>query len=156
MGYIDNILKKWFKDEDNFIMNSANFSAVLYKNINDLNWVGFYMVSGEEFILSTFQGKAAYRRIKLGYGVVGTAALNQETLVIDNVNDYIGHIVCDPDSLSELAVPLFKNGKLYGVLDVDSSIHNKFDNELKNDIESYLKILIDSSDLEAVWDYYNK
>lgn len=155
MNPIAKQLKKWFKGEDNFIMNSANFTAVLYKSINDLNWVGFYMLSGDDLILSTFQGKAAYRRIGIGYGVVGVAAINQKPLVIDNVKDYIGHIVCDPASLSELAVPIFKNGKFYGVLDVDSSVYRKFDIVLKEEIETYLQILIDSSDMDAIWKYYN-
>jgi GAF domain-containing protein len=153
---IDKILTQWFDGENNFIMNAANFCAVLNDNIDNLNWVGFYMYSDGDLILSAFQGKAAYRRIKMGSGVVGTAAKNRKTEIVGDVEDFEGHIVCDVMSKSEIVVPIIKDDKLYGVLDIDSPVLKKFTPELSKDIEGYLEQLISASDLEQVWDYYNK
>ena len=113
----------------NRISNAANLSALLYQELADISWVGFYFHDGETLMLGPFQGKPACVSIKLGEGVCGTAAASGKSIRGDDVDSFDGHIVCDADARSELVVPLFKQGQLVGVLDVDSSSHNRFSRE---------------------------
>ena len=127
----------------NIITNLSNMSAIIMENVSDINWVGFYLYDGEKLYLGPFQGKAAVTLIDMGKGVCGKAASTRETLVIDNVHDFPGHIPCDCDSNSEIVIPIIKNGELFGVLDIDSPKLNRFDNSLKNDLERLVKLLVD-------------
>jgi GAF domain-containing protein len=113
-------------DEQDALANSANFVALLYAGIPDINWLGIYVLRNQELVLGPFQGLAACVRIPLGQGACGTAAQRNETLRVDNVNDFTGHIVCDPASKSEIVVPLSIHGELIGVLDIDSPKPSRF------------------------------
>jgi GAF domain-containing protein len=93
----------------------------------DLNWAGFYFLQDEELVLGPFQGKPACVRISLGKGVCGVAAAQRETIIVANVHDFPGHIACDSASNSEIVVPLVKEGRLLGVLDLDSPQFARFD-----------------------------
>lgn len=106
--------------EHDFIANAANFSALLFYSLPDLNWAGFYLYKEGELVLGPFQGKPACVRIAMGKGVCGSAAERGETLLVDNVHEFPGHIACDSASNSEIVVPLLPNGHLLGVLDLDS------------------------------------
>ncbi len=113
-------------DEQDALANSANFVALLYAGIPDINWLGIYVLRDQELVLGPFQGLAACVRIPLGQGACGTAAQRNETLRVDNVNEFAGHIVCDPASKSEIVVPLSIRGELIGVLDIDSPKPSRF------------------------------
>src|SRR6266540_5009396 len=110
-------LRSLLADERDFIANAANLSSLLYHSLPDLNWAGFYLSKGEELVLGPFQGKPACVRIPIGKGVCGTAAEQRETILVDNVHDFPGHIACDSASNSEVVVPLIKHEQLLGVLD---------------------------------------
>ncbi len=105
----------------------ANFVAALYQRMPRINWLGLYVLRGEELVLGPFQGKPACVRIPLGRGVCGTAAARRETLCVPDVHAFEGHIACDPDSRSEVVVPVLIDGRLWGVLDVDSPYPGRFD-----------------------------
>jgi GAF domain-containing protein len=124
-------------DEHDLVANAANFSALLYHSLPDLNWVGFYFLKDGELLVGPFQGKPACVHIALGKGVCGTAATTRATQVVPDVNKFPGHIFCDGDSLSELVVPLIKkDGSLMGVLDLDSPKLARFDQEDKEGLEA--------------------
>ena len=113
-------LRGLFAGERDPIANAANASAAVMQHIPRLNWVGFYFLRGSELLVGPFQGKPACVRIALDRGVCGTAASRRETLVVDDVHAFPGHIACDAASRSEIVVPLLRGGILLGVLDVDS------------------------------------
>jgi L-methionine (R)-S-oxide reductase len=115
--------------ESNKIANLSNASALLGQFLDRINWVGFYLRDGHELVLGPFQGLPACVRIPLGKGVCGTAASEQKTLRIADVNEFPGHIACDAASRSEIVLPLVKDGELIGVLDIDSPEVNRFDEE---------------------------
>ena len=108
------------------IANAANTAALIYHGLPDLNWAGFYFRNGAELVLGPFQGKPACVRIPIGTGVCGTAAARGATVLVPDVHDFPGHIACDPDSRSELVVPLVENGSVLGVLDLDSPLPARF------------------------------
>lgn len=110
------------------IANAANTAALLFHTLPDINWSGFYFLrEGGELVLGPFQGKPACVRIGAGQGVCGAAALRREPLVVQDVAAFPGHIVCDVDSQSEIALPLIANGAVVGVLDIDSPRTHRFD-----------------------------
>src|SRR2546422_1702543 len=110
-------LRSLLEGESDFIANAANFSALLYHSLPDLNWAGFYLLRDTDLVLGPFQGKPACVRIAMGQGVCGTAAAERETILVDNVHDFPGHIACDSASNSEIVVPLIKHECLLVVLD---------------------------------------
>jgi L-methionine (R)-S-oxide reductase len=114
-------------NEANRVANAANTAALIYHGLPDLNWAGFYFREGAELVLGPFQGKPACVRIPIGKGVCGTAAARAAALVVPNVHDFPGHIACDPNSCSELVVPLIEAGAVSGVLDLDSPLLGRFD-----------------------------
>ena len=109
------------------VANMANVAALLWESLPDLNWAGFYRNLGGELVLGPFQGRAACIRIPFGRGVCGAAAATLEPQLVDDVNDFPGHIACDSASVSELVVPLIHDGALLGVIDLDSPIRARFD-----------------------------
>jgi L-methionine (R)-S-oxide reductase len=115
--------------EPDGIANMANIAALLFEALPDLNWAGFYRNVGGELVLGPFQGKAACIRIPFGKGVCGTAAATREVQCVADVNVFPGHIACDSASRSELVIPLLANGALIGVLDLDSPLPGRFDEE---------------------------
>ena len=131
-------------EEQDFIANAANTSALLFQLIPDINWVGFYTAEGNELVLGPFQGKPACARIPFGKGVCGTAATQRKTVVVPDVNRFPGHIVCDVASQSEIVVPLLNWGKLLGVLDIDSATLNRFDEDDKDGMESIVAVFLAS------------
>ncbi len=120
-------LRSLLAGERDFIANAANFASLLYHSLPDLNWAGFYFLQDEELVLGPFQGKPACVRIAMGKGVCGVAAARRETIIVANVHDFPGHIACDSASNSEIVVPLVKEGRLLGVLDLDSPQFARFD-----------------------------
>jgi L-methionine (R)-S-oxide reductase len=114
--------------EPDAVANMANAAALIWEYVPDLNWAGFYRVIGGELVLGPFQGKAACIRIPFGKGVCGAAAKSMKTQCVVNVHDFPGHIACDSASQSEIVVPLVANGRLIGVLDLDSPLVARFDN----------------------------
>ncbi len=119
-------LRALLAGESDPIANAANTAALLFNRVGRLNWVGFYFLQGETLVLGPFQGQPACTRIPLGRGVCGTAAAAGETIVVPDVHEFPGHIVCDTASLSEIVVPLALPGRLSGVLDVDSPERSRF------------------------------
>jgi L-methionine (R)-S-oxide reductase len=117
------------KGEHDFIANAANFSALLFNSLPNVNWAGFYFLQGEELVLGPFQGNPACVRIPMGQGVCGVAAQQCETIIVPNVHEFPGHIACDVASNSEIVVPLFDGERLLGVLDLDSQIIGRFDDQ---------------------------
>lgn len=113
--------------EKDVIANMANISALLFMEMEDVNWAGFYLFKDEQLVLGPFQGKPACIRIPLGEGVCGTAALNRTTQIITDVHQFEGHIACDAASNSEIVVPVLSARRLIGVLDIDSPSIGRFD-----------------------------
>lgn len=113
--------------ETDAIANAANTAALLFNTLPGLNWAGFYILRDRQLVLGPFQGKPACMRIAWGKGVCGTAAQKQKTLVVKDVHAFAGHIACDAASNSEIVVPIVKDGKLWGVLDLDSPLPARFD-----------------------------
>jgi GAF domain-containing protein len=114
----------------------------------DLNWAGFYLYRKGELVLGPFQGRPACVRIALGMGVCGTAAKERETLIVDNVHDFPGHIACDMASNSEIVIPILKNDKLIGVLDLDSPSLARFDDADAQGLNDLVHIFVESTDLQ--------
>jgi L-methionine (R)-S-oxide reductase len=117
------------KGEHDFIANAANFSALLFNSLPNVNWAGFYFLQGDELVLGPFQGNPACVRIPMGQGVCGVAAQQCETIIVPNVHEFPGHIACDVASNSEIVVPLFDGERLLGVLDLDSPTIGRFDDQ---------------------------
>jgi L-methionine (R)-S-oxide reductase len=117
------------KGEHDFIANAANFSALLFNSLPNVNWAGFYFLQGDELVLGPFQGNPACVRIPMGTGVCGVAAQQCETIIVPNVHEFPGHIACDVASNSEIVVPLFDGERLLGVLDLDSPTIGRFDDQ---------------------------
>ena len=132
--------------ERDFIANAAQFCALLFHELEGLNWAGFYLARGEELVLGPFQGKVACVRIPFGRGVCGAAARSRQTQRVADVHAFPGHIACDSASNSELVVPLVKEGRLIGVLDLDSPRPGRFDAEDQVGIEHLAQLLLAASD----------
>jgi L-methionine (R)-S-oxide reductase len=131
--------------EPSLVANAANFSALVFNSLSDLNWAGFYLYDGTELVVGPFQGKPACIRIALGRGVCGTAAQTRQTQVIRDVHSFDGHIACDAASQSEIVVPLVKaDGTLLGVWDVDSPSVARFDEEDRAGMEALCKIFMEA------------
>lgn len=133
-------------DEHDLVANAANFAALLYHALPDVNWVGFYFLKDDELLVGPFQGKPACVRIALGKGVCGTAAVKRESMVVPDVNRFPGHIFCDGDSRSEVVVPLLKGNQLLGVLDIDSPSLARFDADDRTGLETLAEIFLQALD----------
>ena len=136
-----------FAGERNGLANAANMTALLHQALPDLNWVGFYFLEGGELVLGPFQGKVACVRIAVGRGVCGTAAQRKDTVVVPDVHAFQGHIACDDASRSEIVVPLLKDGRLLGVLDLDSPHLARFDQEDADGLNEAVGLLLQCSEL---------
>lgn len=139
-------LEGLIKDEPNWISNLSNASALLNETFDEINWVGFYLweEASKQLVLGPFQGKVACIRIDSGKGVCGTAFEKEETIIVPDVNEFPGHIVCDAASQSEIVVPLIKDGKTIGVLDVDAPVKDRFGLEEKELLEAFVEILLNN------------
>lgn len=127
--------------ETDLIANSANFSSLVFNTMPGLNWAGFYFLKGDELVLGPFQGKPACIRIKKGRGVCGTTVVKGEAIVVADVHAFPGHIACDVNSRSELVVPVFADGAVFGVFDLDSPLPNRFDQVDSDGIQSLVRLL---------------
>jgi GAF domain-containing protein len=130
--------------ERDLIANAANTSALIWQALPELNWAGFYLYKSGELVLGPFQGKPACVRIAIGKGVCGTAAQRRETLVVEDVNAFPGHIACDSASNSEIVIPLLRGGELLGVLDLDSPRPARFGPLDARGLERLARIFLDS------------
>ena len=128
--------------EDDLLAALANFSALIFYEIEDLNWVGFYRLINNELVLGPFQGKVACTRLKLDHGVCAEAIKTEKTVLVNDVHSFKGHIACDKASNSELVLPLYQKEKLWGVLDIDSEKRDRFDDNSTKLFEK-LKTLLD-------------
>lgn|SRR5699024_7825469 len=138
-----NQLSALIEGETDEITLLANASALLNQFLNEVNWVGFYIWKENELVLGPFQGLPACTRIAYGKGVCGTAIKERKTQRIANVNDFPGHIVCDAASQSEIVIPIIVKGDIYGVLDIDSPITDRFDAIDQKYLEEYISIIVD-------------
>ncbi len=145
--YLIKYLESTIEDEKNFIANISNASAIINENLDNLNWAGFYLYDGTELVLGPFQGKPACVRIKLNKGVCGTAAFEKNSLIVPNVHEFPGHIACDAASNSEIVIPMYKNDKLIGVLDLDSFEYNNFDETDKLYLEKVVEVILNNSEI---------
>lgn len=135
-----------FADERDFIANAAQFSAFLYNQVDDLNWAGFYLNRNEQLVLGPFQGQVACVRIPFGKGVCGAAAATRQTQRVADVHAFPGHIACDSASNSELVIPLVKEGRLIGVLDLDSPKVGRFSEADQVGLERLAAIFLELTD----------
>jgi L-methionine (R)-S-oxide reductase len=133
------------KGESYLVANAANMAALIYHGLPDLNWAGFYFAQGEHaLVLGPFQGKPACMRIPWGQGVCGAAVVRRKAIVVPDVHEFPGHIACDPDSRSELVVPLIKDDRVLGVLDLDSPVRARFDQEDRAAVERLVAVFLDA------------
>ena len=141
-------LRSLLHDERDLIANAANLSSLLFYSLPDLNWAGLYLLKNEELVLGPFQGKPACVRIKLGQGVCGTSASRRQTILVENVHDFPGHIACDSASNSEIVVPILKEDRLIGVLDLDSPSFARFDEDDARGLNELINIFIAATSLD--------
>jgi GAF domain-containing protein len=140
------------EDERDLTANAAQFAALVYDTLADLNWAGFYLTvpsksgDGSDLLVGPFQGKPACARIPFGRGVCGATAARRETIVVPDVHAFPGHIACDSASNSEIVIPLVKNGKLVGVFDIDSPLLNRFSDEDKAGLEAMVAAFLEATD----------
>lgn len=137
-----NQLKALLEGEKDTIANLANASALLNQFLSDVNWVGFYLLKEDELVLGPFQGMPACVRIPIGKGVCGTAVKNKQTLRVEDVHQFPGHIACDAASNSEIVIPLIVNDNVVGVLDIDSPLKNRFDETDEVFLEEFVATLV--------------
>lgn len=135
-------LESLLEDTQYEISILSNMCAFLHMMKEDVSWTGFYLYKNNELILGPFQGKVACTNIQMGKGICGSAALKKETIIVENVHEFEGHIACDSASNSEIVVPILIDDTLYGVLDVDSTSLDRFDEEDKIQYEKCVEILI--------------
>lgn len=128
--------------ESDAVANAANLSALLFYALPEVNWVGFYFLKEDELVVGPFQGRPACVRIPLGRGVCGTAASERRTVVVADVDAFEGHIPCDADSRSEIVVPLVADGRLIGVLDIDSPVTDRFDHADREGLERIAGVFV--------------
>jgi L-methionine (R)-S-oxide reductase len=138
--------------ERDLTANAAQFSALVYDTLAELNWAGFYLTvpskkgEGQDLLVGPFQGKPACARIPFGRGVCGTSAVKQETIVVPDVHAFPGHIACDSASNSEIVLPVVKDGRLVGVFDIDSPVLDRFSAEDKAGLEAMIAAFVDATD----------
>lgn len=140
-------LEGLLSSESDWLANLSNAAALLYTNLEIINWAGFYLMKKGELVLGPFQGKTACTRIKPGKGVCGTAATEMKTQLVADVHLFPGHIACDSASNSEVVVPIMRDGAVYGVLDIDSPVKNRFD---ETDVK-YLQMFVDKLNKYIDW-----
>jgi L-methionine (R)-S-oxide reductase len=143
---LESSLRALLEGEHDLVANAANFAALLYWSLPGLNWAGFYLVEPArgDLLLGPFQGKPACVRIPVGRGVCGTAAARRGTVVVPDVHAFPGHIACDAASRSEIVLPVIRDGRLLGVLDLDSPLPGRFDAEDARGLEALVRVFVDS------------
>lgn len=144
---LDSQLRALLAGETDALASASNFVALLYDAMDDVNWLGIYVLRGDELVLGPFQGKPACVHLKLGSGVCGTAASTLTTQRVADVHQFDGHIACDPESRSEVVVPLLSNGQLIGVLDIDSPTPDRFSAADQEGVEKLCATFCELQDL---------
>jgi GAF domain-containing protein len=134
-------LKALLEDETHMLPNLSNTTALLNMALNDINWVGFYLIQDNELLLGPFQGKPACIHIPIGKGVCGTAVSEGKTMLVPDVHAFPGHIACDSASRSEIVIPIRNGDYIVGVLDIDSPIPQRFDESDREGLEKLVCIL---------------
>ena len=145
MNEMNSNLKALLDKEDWLVTSLSNASALLNEYLDNINWVGFYLMQNGELVLGPFQGKSACVRIKVGRGVCGTCVSEDKTQLVPDVHKFPGHIACDSASNSEIVVPVHHNGEVVAVLDIDSPLFNRFSEEDKANLEESVRII------ESIW-----
>lgn len=135
--------------ERDLTANAANLASLIFHTLPDLNWAGFYWLKGGELVLGPFQGKPACVRIALGKGVCGTAAQSRRSIVVPDVHAFPGHIACDSASSSEVVVPVIAGGRVVGVLDLDSPLPGRFDDDDARALESLVAAFVAATDTDS-------
>jgi L-methionine (R)-S-oxide reductase len=140
-------LRALLAGEKDFVACAANTAALVYWSLPQLNWAGFYLVEPRsgDLVLGPFQGRPACVRIALGKGVCGTAAARRETVVVQDVHAFPGHIACDSASNSEVVVPIVDGNRLLGVLDLDSPVHGRFDEADARGLEALVRVFVEAT-----------
>lgn len=144
------LLKGQVASESDSLANISNAAALIFNIVEDLNWAGFYILRDNELVLGPFQGLPACNRIKIGKGVCGTAAATREIQLVEDVNLFPGHIACDGASQSELVLPIIKDKKVYGVLDLDSPLRARFTELEKEYFIKFMDLLNEYIDWESI------
>ena len=142
-------LRALAEEEKWYVPLMANAAALLFDSMADLNWAGFYLTRGGGLVLGPFQGKVACIHIPMGKGVCGTAAVRDETQRVANVHKFPGHIACDGASNSEIVIPLHRDGRVVAVLDVDSPVLDRFDEEDQRGLEAFARVIEEMAEFEA-------
>ena len=137
-------------DEPHWLPVLSNAAALLWESLEDINWAGFYLTQGESLLLGPFQGKVACIRIPYGRGVCGTAAAEDKTQLVPDVHAFPGHIACDSASRSEIVVPLHSNGRIVGVLDIDSPTEGRFTEDDRRGLETFARTLEELTHWQAL------
>lgn len=137
-------LKALVTGESDLIANLSNASALLNVFLGDINWVGFYLAKDNQLVLGPFQGLPACIRIPFDKGVCGYAATTMQTVLVEDVHEFVGHIACDSATNSEIVVPIIKDNQLIGVLDIDSPHLNRFSKTDQHYLEKFVQILVES------------
>lgn len=143
-------IKSLAEDEPHYIPVMSNASALLFENMEDLNWAGFYIMNKGSLMLGPFQGKVACIRIEVGKGVCGTAVAQDATQLVKDVHQFPGHIACDSASNSEIVIPIHFNDKVVAVLDIDSPSLSRFSEEDKQGLELFVKTLEEVIDCSTI------
>lgn len=138
---LNSILRSLTEYVPHLISNLANASSLIFNTLNDLNWAGFYILENGKLVLGPFQGKPACIEIEIGKGVCGTAVAENKTQRIDNVHLFPGHIACDGASNSEIVIPIHKGKDIFGVLDIDSPIFERFSEDDQIGLEKFVSII---------------
>lgn len=138
---LNSILRSLTEDVPHLISNLANASSLIFNTLNDLNWAGFYILENGKLVLGPFQGRPACIEIEIGKGVCGTAVAENKTQRIDNVHLFPGHIACDGASNSEIVIPIHKGKDIFGVLDIDSPIFERFSEDDQIGLEKFVSII---------------
>ncbi|PKL00543.1 MAG: hypothetical protein CVV56_05330 [Tenericutes bacterium HGW-Tenericutes-1] len=144
LSYFLQNIEGYISQEENQLTNLSNFAAIVKYFFDDVNWAGFYLYDGTKLFLGPFQGLPACTTIAINKGVCGTAASLRQTVIVPDTREFPGHIVCDEASLSEIVIPIVKNGELFGVLDIDSPSLNRFDKIDQDFLEKGIAVLIDN------------
>ncbi|RCW45037.1 MULTISPECIES: GAF domain-containing protein [unclassified Halanaerobium] len=146
MEELNKTLKSLIGAEGDWLANLANSSALLFQFLDNINWAGYYIWKNGELVLGPFQGKPACVRIRAGSGVCGTAYQKKESIVVENVHKFSGHIACDAASQSEIVIPVIVAGEVIAILDIDSPITGRFNEIDREYLEKFVEILIDETD----------
>jgi GAF domain-containing protein len=138
-------LRALIEPEGDWLANLANSSALLFDQMDDLNWAGFYIWKKDQLVLGPFQGKTACVRIDEDKGVCGTAYSQRKIMLVDDVHEFPGHIACDPNSRSEIVLPVIVGGEVIAVLDLDSPKKARFDELDRKYLKEFVEILVDET-----------